>query len=108
MTASVSSSFNRSTKRRVQHDYRLFHAAGEGIDQWILLNEHIRHLDAERRARDLELCVKVGHCFGVTLTALAINATRMADSPVHASNFFSAESTPGIAFSAANAFASAG
>ena len=36
------------------------------------------------------------------------NITRIADSPVHSSSFLSALSTPGIAFNAARALASAG
>ena len=45
---------------RVEHDDRLFDAARKGVDHRVLLDEHIRHLDAERRAGDLQFCVQVG------------------------------------------------
>jgi len=48
------------------------------------------------------------HCFGVTFTALAVNITRITDSPVTASSFFNAESMPGIVLNAASALLSDG
>jgi len=94
---------------RVQNDHGPLHSAGESINNWILLDEQFGHVDAQCRTCDLKLLqYKSGHCFGVTFTALAVNITRITDSPVTASSFFNAESMPGIVLNAASALLSDG
>src|SRR5438132_8864964 len=43
----------------VKNDDRLLNTACECIDDRVLLDKHVRHLDLERLTGDLELCIKV-------------------------------------------------
>ncbi len=47
----------------MQHDNGFFDAARKSIDNRILLDKKIRHINAERRAGDLQFSVQIGTLF---------------------------------------------
>ena len=48
---------------RMKHDDRLFNSARKGIDDRILLDKQIGHINAQRRAGDLQFGVQIGTLF---------------------------------------------